>query len=782
MSSELVRLHRFIVQYYSLEELRTICFDLGINYDDLGGEGINAKSRELLLQLGRQHQFDKLMLSFSQTRPNSFHKIGFSTNSEFLDNLYSQLPSISNAVSRSRDENIVLRKVKTFWVEGVLENSLYNADLIELGKEYQPQAIEYPWETVVQHYESESRILPKDKPIIEIFDEANESLIILGQPGSGKTTMLLELARTLISRAEENPKAAIPIVFNLSSWQSDESLIYWIVNELNEKYLIPKHIGRSWVEENRIAFLLDGLDEVKPEHQQSCVQAINQFRKDYLTGTVVCSRLDDYKTIQQKLKLDVAISLQPLTPEQIQVYIAEDPQTSQVIQGLLESDHAFRHLAQSPLMLNVIMLTKHTVTLSNPLPDEEYRRHLLDVYAQQMLKRRGTDSLYQSDQTTAWLSWLAYQMLLHGQSIFLLDQIQPNWLAKGTQRLLYFIWSRSAIGLLLGLLFGITNYPFATSAYNPAFIVVLSWMVIITLGSNIVGIIDWFRSEVYYASTVKRNKAARISWDSLFYIIVVGLIGIAIGSLAGWGLGWPIGEFSRWLIGFVNRYTSDGILTGPLGTPVGGLLNGTIGGIMGGLFGGIAFLYVFAIKGYNRSSACDIQTIEGLAWSWRGTSQGGLLGLGLGLLFRVVLGSKVGIVFVFILGLSIGLLGGLRGKILETKNTPNQGILLTLRNALSGALIVGSFSGVSVWLTVGVESGIVFGTILGGIMLFGYGGGDVVKHVILRLIFWRKNQITWNFAGFLDHTVNLLFMRRVGGGYIFMHRMLMEYFASLAID
>ena len=782
MSSELVRLHRFIVQYYSLEELRTICFGLGINYDNLGGEGVNAKVRELLLNLGRGRRFDKLMDYLSQTRPNSFYQAGFGTNSEFLDILYSQLPSISADEPRSRDEHILLRKVKTFWIEGVLENSLYGAALIELDKKYRPEYLDYPWEMVVQRFDSEDQVLPKDKGIIEVFDEANEALLILGEPGSGKTTMLLELARTLISRTEQDTNMPIPVVFNLSSWQSDETLFHWIVNELNEKYLIPKKIGRSWLQGDRLILLLDGLDEVKPIYRQSCIQAINQFRQDHLAGTVICSRIDDYKDIQQKLKLDIAISLQPLTPEQIQDFIAGDSQIPQVIDGLLESDHAFRKLAQSPLMLSVIMLTRQGVTTSYTLSVEEYRRHLLDVYAQQMLTRRGTNTLYQSTQTKAWLSWLAHQMLSHGQSIFLLDQIQPNWLPKGNQRLLYFIWSRSVIGFLIGLLFGFVNYPFAATAFSPPVIIVLSWIVIAILGGGAIGIVDWFRSEVVDTSIVKHNRSASFTWDSLLYIVVVGMIGIVLGALNGWGLGWPIGEFSRWLIGFANRYTGVGILTGPLGTPVGGLLNGTIGGIMGGLFLGITFLYVFAIKGHNRTSATDIQTIEGIAWSWRGALQGVLLGLGLGVLFRIVLGSRVGIVLVVILGFSISLIGGLKGKILDTKNTPNQGILLTLQSALIGAVIVGTSSGMIAWLTVGPISGFVFGMSLGGIILFGYGGGDVVKHVLLRLIFWRKDRITWNFSGFLDHTVNLLFMRRVGSGYIFVHRMLMEYFAGLAAE
>jgi len=36
-----------------------------------------------------------------------------------------------------------------------------------------------------------------------------------------------------------------------------------------------------------------------------------------------------------------------------------------------------------------------------------------------------------------------------------------------------------------------------------------------------------------------------------------------------------------------------------------------------------------------------------------------------------------------------------------------------------------------------------------------------------------------NYARFLDCAAERIFLRKVGGGYIFVHRLLLEYFASL---
>lgn len=44
---------------------------------------------------------------------------------------------------------------------------------------------------------------------------------------------------------------------------------------------------------------------------------------------------------------------------------------------------------------------------------------------------------------------------------------------------------------------------------------------------------------------------------------------------------------------------------------------------------------------------------------------------------------------------------------------------------------------------------------------------------------WCTGSLPWNLIAFLDEAADRLLLRKVGGGYIFVHRLLLEYFASL---
>jgi DNA polymerase III delta prime subunit len=590
-----------------------------------------------------------------------------------------------------RNRTVMLQKVHDFWVKGVLENSLHKAALIDLGMAYQPDAVAYPWEMVVERPDATPQSLPQGTPIARVFDELRGELLILGSPGSGKTTMLLELARTLVERAQQEETHPIPVVFNLSSWAEQRPpLADWLVEELNARYDVPRKVGQAWIDHDQMLPLLDGLDEVRQDARDACVAAINAYRQEHgMVGMVVCSRVADYAALTAKLKLRGAIMVQPLTDEQIDSYLAQAGDQLVAVQTPLNEDAEMRELAETPLMLSIMSLAYQGMP-PDALPEhvslDTRRRHLFDTYVERMLKRRGGSKRYTPEQTRHWLSWLAGRMAEHEQTVFYLEEMQPDGLAR--QRWLYWL----GYGLGYGLVFGL------------------------------------------------------------------------LGAL-GYGLGYGL---------------------------LGGLLGGLVFGLVFGLLGGLDY----------------IKPVERVRWSRRKVKARGVLGIGLrvglgiGLLGALANELRDGLFFGLFFGLlgalSHGLVDGLETGELGHKTMPNQAIRRSPRSAIVAGLVFGLVGG----LVFGLVSVLVFGLFFGlagvlsyglvrvlvGGMLCGFvggmfgglvGGHAVIQHYALRLVLSLNNHVPLNYVRFLDHAAERILLRKVGGGYIFVHRMLLEYFASL---
>ena len=130
------------------------------------------------------------------------------------------------------------------------------------------------------------------------------------------------------------------------------------------------------------------------------------------------------------------------------------------------------------------------------------------------------------------------------------------------------------------------------------------------------------------------------------------------------------------------------------------------------------------------------------------------------------------------------------------KASPNQGIKLSRKNSLAAGLVTfltcgltggmiggmiglltreGPIFGLSVGMICGLIVGLIFGLIVG----LNRGGSAVIKHYALRLILWLNGHKPFNLVRFLDYCARLILLKKVGGGYIFIHRMLLDYFADM---
>ncbi len=678
---------------------------------------------------------------------------------------------------QSRNRQALLNKVNSYWVKGVLENSLQNRALIALGLEERLDTVAQPWNMTLEKLDQPEKTIPQGTRIIAIFDQLGEgrTLLILGEPGAGKTTTLLELTRDLVNRAEQGIDHRIPVVFNLSSWADEKQTVAeWLVKELNTKYQVPKQVGQDWVKEQQLLLLLDGLDEVKAERRNACIAALNAFQQEHSCEMVVTSRIKDYEALCNRLNFQSAIYVRSLTLEQVRQYLDSAGFDLTGLRALIEEDAVLIELAKSPLMLNIMTLAYQGVAVED-LPKtevvEERRQQLFDDYIERMFKRRGLDRHYSKMQVMRWLTLLAQKMSQQSQTIFLIERLQPDWLDKTIHKSIYALISGlifgSIVGLILGPAIGVIVNPLGELLQKPE----ISFGLVDGLSGGLLGGLLW----------------------GLMFILLGRQLVKSMGGLIFTAVNWLV-----WLVFWGLRFGGDA-----------GLILGLIGGISGVL------LWTLLRNPINPTEIlkwswvdAKIKLIKGLAW---GLCFGIILGLILGLIdglrlnitlvdvfdqtFNLINRSIVlanrptiililglinavafGLIFEAIGGLTGGLIGGMTGTTIETRTVPNQGIQQSAKNALILALI----GAVGLGFAAGLLSFPVFtGVMLG--LLFGLfrAGEACFKHLILRLVLYFNGSIPWNYARFLNYATDRIFLQKVGGGYIFIHRLLLEHFSAL---
>lgn len=67
---DLVRLHELLAKHFNDQELRTLCFRLGLDIADLPGEGKSAKARELVTYMERRGRIADLIAQAKRERPH----------------------------------------------------------------------------------------------------------------------------------------------------------------------------------------------------------------------------------------------------------------------------------------------------------------------------------------------------------------------------------------------------------------------------------------------------------------------------------------------------------------------------------------------------------------------------------------------------------------------------------------------------------------------------------------------------------------------------------------
>jgi energy-coupling factor transporter ATP-binding protein EcfA2 len=604
---------------------------------------------------------------------------------------------LSVEAQRRRSQILAIVGVR---VQQGINDALAAAAQLELGLTTRPDAVPLAPGLRLQQ-RAGAQALPAGTTVAQMFDQAGGRLLILGAPGGGKSTLLLQLAAVLLDRARHDPAQPVPALLNLSSWAAEgKPLAAWLVTALGDTYRIPQKIATELVQRGRLALLLDGLDEVDPARRDACVQAINAYQDEHLTPLAVCSRTEEYGRLAGQLELEAAIELRPLADDQVAAALVAGGDRLAGLRAAWEHDADLRDLLRTPLLLNVA-----TLAYSEAAPidtDEPWSRRLFPAFVERALRRRGDAQRYDHAQTLRWLRWLAQTLEAQQLSELYLERMQPGWLPEA---------QHGSFDRLAGLSRGVT-IGLAVGCVVAAVTPILAVIAVPALSRELAASTWWL-------------IMAGIVLGFTLLMSLVALRAARRGPVEGIQ---PIDMLviddrarrRAWLAGGAAAIVGVGLFSVTEGFP---------GGIVSGLALGVLMLTLVlaqSIAGRDEDDALRTRPNQGIAASLRNAA---LLSLGVGIPGMIGMGSLI-------------------------------------------TLILGSF--------LGFLPGLLFGLGIALFMWSFFGGESYTKHFLLRALLARAGHAPLRYVAFLDYSVALLLLRRVGGGYAFQHRLLRDYLGALS--
>lgn len=170
-------------------------------------------------------------------------------------------------------------------------------------------------------------------------------LVVLGEPGAGKSVLLIRLLQDLIARRADG--GAVPVLFSLASWNPNQPLKAWMAGELRRTYPgltgaapalaypsdatndEPFDLAVDLLNRGLILPLFDGFDELPPARHALALDMLNRGLPARQPLVLTC-RTDPYRAALNqpgttvRLNGAAAIQLLPLDAEAAADYLRRD--------------------------------------------------------------------------------------------------------------------------------------------------------------------------------------------------------------------------------------------------------------------------------------------------------------------------------------------------------------------------------------------------------------------------------------------------------------------------
>jgi len=248
---------------------------------------------------------------------------------------------------------------------------------LELEKVYVPiRVTAYTSQRIVSpEQEAQSSDQPPSKTLsVEDALRISPHVLLLGQPGSGKSTTLQSLAfrfirqevpadylrQLTLGRSGQHPERFLPILVSLPDLaHSDKNLVTFLSEALAAHLPYPHLFIAEKLQRGECLLLLDDLDKIADEAKRAQVATeIQRLTEQYPLNYVIVTSRTNSQDFPPNFKRWWALGLDDAGIDDLVTrWYADQPEQAQAMRQAMQRNQRLRSLAANPLFLSILLVS-----------------------------------------------------------------------------------------------------------------------------------------------------------------------------------------------------------------------------------------------------------------------------------------------------------------------------------------------------------------------------------------------------------------------------------------
>lgn len=290
-------------------------------------------------------------------------------------------------------------------------------------------------------------------------------LLLIGDAGSGKTTILLFAALDLLIEEDNYP---LPLMLNLATWQDTFEFGEWYERNMTESYNLTRGFAKALIQKKDILPFFDGYDEINEAHRASLFDKMRRYYgSDKSNRFIISSRKLAYQGAQVDAPVYAQYEVKPLNIEQISkalTYNAERFGSENALLNAINKNPYLQEAVLNPFYLNTasFLYGKQGKVSFKAGDMKGMQKELVEIFLNNQVP---------NIKDKRYLGFLASNMNKRNMVVFELVDLKYDWLRMGRVQ---FFMAGFIIGLFIGPLRGLAFGIFLGKNYGLIGVLLLS--------------------------------------------------------------------------------------------------------------------------------------------------------------------------------------------------------------------------------------------------------------------------------------------------------------------